>query len=160
MIHKQALLICATVVLLLSQFSLQAQTGSIKPGSSYKTALGLGIDFGNGVTFAGPSIKHFFNAKSVGKAEVLFGDGVVMLSAYYQYHSNIPNAAGLKWTLGLGATYYDYDEAFALRPTIGLDYKIPNVPLQFELDWRPFVDISNDLYWEAARFGLGFRYCF
>lgn len=132
-----------------------------KSGSIYNTALGLGIDFGSGGTYVGPSIKHFFTKNNVGKAEVLFGDAS-LLSLYYQYHGDIENAAGLKWTLGLGGTviFYSPDVSFGFRPTAGLDYKIPNVPLAFEFDWRPYVGVSEGNDFEAARFGFGFRYCF
>jgi hypothetical protein len=34
--------------------------------SSYKTALGLGIDFGDGSTLVGPSVKHFFSGNDAG----------------------------------------------------------------------------------------------
>jgi hypothetical protein len=135
-------------------------------GSSYTTALGLGIDFGDGSTLVGPSIKHFFTTNNVGKAEVLFGDHTTMLSLYYQYHGPIQNAAGLKWTLGLGgsASFYHFRgynvTDFAFRPTAGLDYKIPNVPLQFEFDWRPAITVTHGSDFNAARFGFGFRYTF
>ena len=47
-----------------------------KAQSSYVTALGLGIDFGEGQTLVGPSVKHFFSDEHAGMGEVGFGDGV------------------------------------------------------------------------------------
>lgn len=136
-------------------------TGST--GSTYSTALGLGLDFGDGGTYVGPSIKHFFTRNNVGKAEVLFGRNSTQLAAYYQYHGDIQNASGLKWTLGLGGSAYFnryYGDDFAFRPTAGLDFKVPDVPLGFEFDWRPAIFATHGGGFTGARFGFGFRFCF
>jgi hypothetical protein len=155
-------LLTTTLVLLVSALALNNASAQ-KTGSSYNTALGLGLDFGNGGTYVGPSVKHFFTKNNAGKAEVLFGDNTTMLSLYYQYHGDIQNAAGLKWTLGLGGSaifYEGYEDDIALRPTAGLDFKIPNVPLAFEFDWRPAFVLTHGADFEAVRFGFGFRYAF
>jgi hypothetical protein len=41
---------------------------------------------------------------------------------------------------------------------LGLDYKINNVPLNFSFDWRPAFVVTHGTSFNAARFGLGFRY--
>jgi hypothetical protein len=165
---KRKLLIVFAVIFVgsLALNDASAQRRKATTSASYNTALGLGIDFGDDPTFVGPSIKHFFTPNNVGKAEVLFGRHTTMLSLYYQYHGDIPNAAGLKWTLGLGGSldfysFRGYNQTdFAFRPTGGFDYKIPNVPLQFEFDWRPFLQVTHNGGSEVGRFGFGFRYCF
>lgn len=131
--------------------------------SSYKTGIGLGIDFGTGQTLVGPSVKHFFTQNHVGQFEALFGNHYTILDAFYEYHKSIPNAAGLRWFLGIGigAGLYKGGSDFLLRPIGGLDYKINDVPLSFSFDWRPTVFIGDgDSDFEPARFGLGFRYAF
>ncbi len=138
-------------------------TNSSQAQSSYKTGLGLGIDFGTGMTLVGPSVKHFFTTHNVGQFEALFGSNYTVLQAFYQYHKDIPNAAGLKWYLGAGAGVglYRNGSHFLLKPTAGLDYKIKDVPLSFAFDWRPTIGIgNNDSDFEPARFGFGFRYAF
>lgn len=131
--------------------------------SNYNTALGLGIDFGDGQTLVGPSVKHFFAENHAGMGEVTFGDGVTFLSLMYQYHKEFPNADGFQWFAGGGPSiaFFNSDSDFLLRPVVGLDYKIANVPLAFSFDWRPWIYLgdSNNSF-EAARFGLGFRYAF
>ncbi len=133
--------------------------------STYTTALGLGIDFGDNSTLVGPSVKHFFTENHVGQGEVTFGDDLTVITALYQYHGEFPNAAGLKWFAGGGVSIalYDGGSDFFLRPTAGLDYKINNVPLAFSFDWRPSVflgDNNGGDTFQAGRFGLGFRYTF
>jgi len=119
--------------------------------SSYITALGLGIDFG------------VFTDNHGGVVEVLFGDNVTFVNGIYQYHDGIPNALGLQWYAGGGPSlaFFNNDLDVLLRGTVGLDYKINNVPLTFSLDWRPAIFLggndSRDSF-EAGRFGLGFRY--
>lgn len=131
--------------------------------SSYKTGIGLGLDFGSGQTLVGPSLKHFFSENNVGQFEVLFGDNYTVIEGFYLYHSDFPNAAGLKWYAGVGAGFglYKGGSEFLLRPAGGLDYKINNVPLSFSFDWRPTIAIGDgNSDFEPARFGLGFRYTF
>lgn len=131
--------------------------------SNYTTALGLGIDFGDGQTLVGPSVKHFFAENHAGMGEVAFGDNVTFLTLMYQYHKEFPNADGFQWFAGGGPSiaFFDGDSDVLLRPVVGLDYKIANVPLAFSFDWRPWIyfgDTNDDF--EAARFGLAFRYTF
>lgn len=147
--------------LLLTGFILTATVSNAQ--SNYKTSVGLGIDFGNGGTYVGPSLKHFFTQKDVGQFEVLFGNDYTIIEGFYQYHKDIANAAGLKWFAGagIGVGLYDGGSDFLVRPLAGLDYKINNVPLSFSFDWRPTIAIGNgDSDFEAGRFGLGFRYAF
>ena len=131
-------------------------------GGDYRNAIGLGIDFGDGLTLVGPSFKHFFTEEHAGQAEVLFGDSYTVIQAIYQYHGAIEGAEGLRWFAGagLGVGLQENNSAFLIRPTGGLDYKIPNVPLAFSFDWRPTFFLQDDSDFEAARFGLGFRFAF
>jgi len=133
---------------------------------SYKTALGLGLDFGNGSTLVGPSIKHFFSATGAGQAEVLFGGNSTRLQAFYQYHGAINGAQGLKWYVGGGPGLNFFSAGgfsqttFLLIPQAGLDFKIPGAPIQMGFDWRPTAAIGDNSDFEAGRFGFGFRFTF
>ncbi len=135
-------------------------------GSDYQTAIGLGIDVGDGGTLVGPSIKHFFTENSVGAGELLFGNHTVAVQAFYQYHREFDGAEGLRWFAGGGPSfqfysYRGFNQAdIALVPMGGLDYKIPDVPLSFSFDWRPNLFLTHGSGINAARFGLGFRYAF
>jgi hypothetical protein len=71
----------ATLSLLFNTYQLKAQ--------DYKTSIGLAIDFGNGATFAGPSIKSFLNSKTAINGEVLFGANATILQAMYQKHGDV-----------------------------------------------------------------------
>ena len=157
---KTHLLTGFVALFLVGSLNLSAQDRSAY-GSSYRNAIGLGIDFGDGSTLVGPSYKHFFSENNVGKFEVLFGN-YVAIQAFYEYHGDIEGAAGLRWFAGAGAgaALDDDASAFMLKPIGGLDYKINGVPLAFSFDWRPTFFIADNSDFQAARFGLGFRYAF
>lgn len=149
-----------TLMLLAGASQVSAQSAN---GSDYRNAVGLGIEFGDGSTFVGPTFKHFFTENHVGNAEILFGDDIVAIQAYYQYHKEIEGAAGLRWFAGGGPGFWiaDNNSAFIIRPMAGLDYKITGAPISFSFDWRPtFITADGDSDFEAARFGLGFRFAF
>lgn len=142
--------------------------------SRYRTALGLGIDLGDGPTLVGPQIKHFFDGTNAGNAQVLFGDDVTVLGVDYSYNKPIAGANGLSWYVGIGPQlafidngrwwYGDDDwdgrnETFvALRPAVGLEFKIPSAPFAFHFDWKPWWNLTNSSQFEAARFTLGFKF--
>ena len=150
---------------LLGCVALFALNTSKVQAQTYKTALGLGLDFGDGTTLVGPSVKHFFSAHGAGQAEVLFGSHLTTINAFYQYHDKINGAAGLQWYAGGGPSlnFFSFggysNTTFALKPMAGLDYKIPGAPLAFAFDWRPTIYIGdNDSDFAAGRFGFGFKF--
>lgn len=150
------------------------QQAAAQKGTDYTNAVGMAVDFGSNYgTYVGISGKHFFDKRNAGEAQVLFGNGTTMITLQYQYHADIPNAAGLKWYAGFGPGiafskkyyhyYYYYSDGgteILLRPTVGLDYKVSNVPLNFSFDWRPAFVVTNGTDFNAARFGLGCRFAF
>lgn len=148
---KKILFIAATAFLM----SISAASAQ-----SYKTGIGLGIDFGEGSTLVGPQIKHFFSQNSAVNGQVLFGDNYTMLAAYYQYHGGFSEAKNLQWYLGIGPSLglYKNGSDFFLRPMAGLDFKIPDAPISMSFDWRPLLYLGDNSDFEPARFGIGFNY--
>ncbi|NKI31894.1 hypothetical protein [Croceivirga thetidis] len=149
-------LILTSALVLFFAISMQSQV--------YSTALGLGIDSGNGATFVGPSVKHFFSENHAGQAEVTFETGVTAITALYQFHDEFDGANGLQWFAGGGATLFSGsgDSLFALRGSLGLDFKIPGAPIALAFDWRPALALDGDAgnTFEAGAFGFGGRYVF
>ncbi len=136
----------------------------------YRTALGLGIDLGDGPTLVGPQVKHFFDGTNAGNAQVLFGDDITVLGVDYSYNQAIAGTNGLTWYVGVGPQLAFVDDGrwwrddgdnrtfFALRPAVGLEFKIPSAPLAFHFDWKPWWNLSNNSHFEPARFTLGFKF--
>jgi len=147
------LLCLIAVIALFNVSNVKAQT--------YDIAAGLGLDFGGGTTFVGPSAKFFLSEPFAVQAEVMFEDGVTAITGLFSYNGAISGADGLNWFAGGGPSILFIGNGggteIALRPTLGLEYKITDVPLAFAFDWRPFIGLG-DLGSEAAGFGVGIRY--
>jgi len=153
--------LCMAFVLAFGQVNAQKKSGP----TSYSNGIGMRVEFGEGGALVGFSAKHFFSLHNAGEAQLLFGSGATYLDLEYQYHAAIPNAAGLQWYAGMGPAlaFYKGGTDLYIRPLIGLDYKINNVPLNFGIDWRPTFRATHSesgSQFTAARFGLAFRYAF
>ena len=145
---KKLLLVLA--FLMLGNMALKAQT-------DYRAALGLGIDF----TFFGASGKYFFSDNHVGQADLGFEDNATIATFLYSFHKGFFRAPGLRWYAGLGPSIIfikNSDNIFALRPHLGLDFKIDGVPLVLNFDWRPSVVLSDVGENQAAAFGFGLQF--
>ncbi|WP_316738945.1 hypothetical protein [Pedobacter aquatilis] len=161
---KKLSTILTCVALSLATLTVKAQ--------SYKTGLGLGLDFGNGATLVGPSLRTHFNRNTAFQAEALFGRSTTTLQAFLQYNAPIRGARGLDWYIGGGPKVQIYDRkryffnenhtAFYLVPMAGLDYKIAGAPLAIAFDWRPSIYVGDNPFLgsEAGRFGMAFRFTF
>jgi len=143
-------------------FSLASQQAQ----AQYRTALGLGIDLGDGRTVVGPQLKHFFTRNDAGNVQVLFADNNVVLGADYSYNAPIQGARGLNWYIGVGPqlNFVDYgpgNKTFvAIRPALGLEFKVPTAPIAFHFDWKPWWNLTDHSNFEASRFSIGFKYAF
>lgn len=143
--------------------ALFALTTTEVKAQNYKTGVGLGIDFGDGATLVGPSLRHHFSRHGAVQGEVLFGGNSTFIQAFLQYNTPIKGAEGLDFFAGGGPSLqlYDGGSSFYLVPMAGLDYKIKGAPLAIALDWRPRIYLGdNGSDFSAGRFGLGFRYTF
>jgi hypothetical protein len=157
---------------ILTCIALFAMTATTVKAQNYKTALGLGLDFGDGRTLVGPSLRHHFSRNTALQAEVLFGGNTTVIQGFLQYNAAVKGAPGLDWYLGGGPKIQIYDRdryffndnytAVYLVPMVGLDYKIKNAPLAIAFDWRPSIYVGDNpfLGTEAGRFGMAFRFVF
>lgn len=131
-------------------------------GQIYKDAIGLSIDVGDGNNAVGPSYKHFFDTQNAGQIELLFSDGYTIIQPSYSFNKGIPGAARLNWLVGVGPAIGlgSKTSNVAIRPKVGLEYKINNVPLGFSFAWEPAFWLAHDADSDVARFGIGFNYTF
>lgn len=160
--------------LILSVFTAAFVIGAMNnaEAQSYRTSLGVGIDVGDGPTLGGPQIKHFFDRENAGNAQVFFGDHMTLLGVDYSYNQAIRGARGLSWYVGIGPqlTFLDNNNIWfdddhndnhthvAIRPALGLEFKIPTAPLAFHFDWKPWWNLTHNSSFEPARFTLGFKF--
>lgn len=135
---------------------------SAQRGSSYENGLGLWIDAGNGGTYVGPHLKHYFNENDAGQINLLFGHSSTIVGFEYTYNKPIEGTSGLKWNIGVGPQlqFADHFTGIAIRPIAGLEYKVSGAPIAINFDWRPWWRLNHGNDFEAGRVGIGFKYTF
>lgn len=101
------------------------------------------------------------------------------LNLGYQWLFPIVPVEGLCWYAGantqLGSwanKYENYDEYYdgeyddgtyiGIGGTVGIEYTLPNDPVQFSIDTRPMINFINPIYGDSFNFGgaLAVRYLF
>lgn len=159
---KKTTIIAVAVICLLT---LTQTAYSQSTGSTYRTALGAKAYFGDGTT-GGINLKHFLNSKGALEASLLFERGHLGVEGLYDWHGDINGAAGLKWYVGGGGLLFfptddDYgdDVMFALRGTLGLDYKFTGAPINVSFDLNPVFALTPDTDFDFWA-GLAFRFTF
>ncbi len=144
---------------------------------NYNTAIGVRL---GGLT-SGATIKHFTASRTALEGIFSFGQKSFLVTGLYEKHRSVDNAAGLTWFYGAGAHvgFFNYggryyiiknNRTYVVREgdkatvigvdfIIGLDYKIPNAPINIGLDFKPFVDFFDGpvAFYDA---GLSLRFAF
>jgi hypothetical protein len=138
----------------------QAQSKTIN-SSTYKTALGVKVWDGGGITF-----KHFLEANKAVELIGYFWSRGSRITGLYEIHGPISGATGLQWYIGPGVHLGFYntkngDGVFAgLDGVLGLDYKFKGAPINMSLDWQPSFEFGNNRGFYGNWGGLGIRYTF
>jgi len=132
----------------------------------YKTGLGIRMSSNGPAVNNSVSIKHFLNPKLAIEGLFTF-DNKAAIGALLEVHNDIPSTEGLKWFYGAGAYLgFDSDKTHTDRALmgaqgiVGLDYKFANLPLNLALDWKPELNIIDNINFEPAAVGLTIRFTF
>ena len=145
------------VAIMAVTISSQAQS----MGSSYRTALGVKIWDGAGI-----SLKHFFRENRAGDFIGYFWSQGFRFTGLYEIHGDFAGAEGLKWYIGPGAHLGFYNDKngdgvyIGIDGVIGLDYKFNNAPINLSLDWQPSFEFGDGRGFYGNWGGFGIRYTF
>ena len=127
-------------------------------GQEYKMALGARFTTANATVNNAISFKYFLNETRA--LEGLFSFDPVTLGALYEVHRPL-GAPGLQWFFGGGAyVSFNNDDVFGAMGIIGLDYKFQKIPLNISVDWKPELNLVDEVSFEASTVGLGVRFAF
>jgi len=160
----------ALIALLVTGFGLlqskaQEET-TIASGPGYKTALGIRLSSHGPVVNNAVTFKYFLSERTAIEALFSFSDPVA-IGGLLEFHKPIPATEGLQWFYGAGAYIgFDSDKETATRNLmgaqgiVGLDYKFQNLPLNLTLDWKPELNIIDDINFEPAAIGFSIRFTF
>jgi len=152
--------VLALTVLISLATLVQAQSKSSN-GHSYRTALGVKVWDGGGISF-----KHFLTDKNAIELIGYFWNQGTRITGLYEIHGPINGAPGLLWYIGPGAHIGFYntkygDGAFAgIDGVLGLDYKFNGAPINISLDWQPSFEFGDGRGFVGSWGGLGIRYTF
>lgn len=153
---------------------LLAGSAIVVSAQPYKWAIGARLAYPVGL----PSVKYNFTEHHTLEGLLEFYYRGFQAVALYEYHGNIANVDGLRWYAGggLGAGFYAdrpywvygrgrdrYGSgtifALTLQPVVGIEYTIPQIPLNLTFDYKPSIDVIHG-WWNYGGFGLGVRYAF
>ena len=149
------------LILIISAVSfsnVQAQT--------YKTAVGIRLSSKNAVVNNSVSFKHFINEKAAIEALFTF-DKRTAIGALFEMHTPVTSANGLSWYYGGGA-YLGFDSdknnpsrsLMGAQGIVGLDYKFPDFPVNLALDWKPELNIIDNINFEPSAIAFTIRFAF
>lgn len=138
-----------------------AQQDNVAP---YKTSLGVKISSG-----VAASYKSFVTSKNAFEAQSTFFKQGIRLVGLYEFHFfTIQGAPGLGWYIGPGAhvgywkknyrDQYNSTADIGIDGVLGLDYKIPNTPINLSLDWQPSYSILGTAGLSPQFGGIAIRY--
>lgn len=119
---------------------------------SYNSAIGLRLGVPLSVSY-----KTFLSESNALELFAGFrgyaGYSWVNVGALYQIHKPINSVDNLQWYFGGGASafFYNYDAGFSdagsfglgIMGNLGLDYKLPNTPINISADWVPTIYIGS-----------------
>jgi len=138
--------------------------------AQYKTALGVRLSNSQAMVNNSISLKHFITEAAAVEALFSFGDPLA-IGAVLQIHKPL-SVEGLQWFYG-GGGYLGFEKVydpntkvnntetnFGAMGSLGLDYKFANTPLNLSLDWKPELNLFNDITFEPAAIGLSVRFVF
>jgi hypothetical protein len=149
---KQLLMACCTLLVI-------AQTAKAQE-NSYRNAVGIRLGPSVPAVKSGVTFKHFLANNNALEAIVSFGDGFT-ICGLYEIHKPLA-AENLQWFIGFGgyAGFANRVSNIGAAGIVGLDYNFANIPLNITLDWKPEVNIIEQIGFEGTAVGLSIRYRF
>jgi hypothetical protein len=145
-------------------------TSQISQAQDYKSALGIRLSNNQAMVSNAVSFKYFLNEKTAIEGLLAFSDPLA-IGGMIEIHQPL-GTPGLKWYYG-GGPYLafikeynvtkqreDVTPNFGAQGVVGLDYKFANIPLNLSLDWKPELNIVQNINFEPAAIGLTARFTF
>ena len=154
------------VVAAICLLTIKGISQSQSMGSSYKTALGVKVLDGAGI-----SLKHFTSPNIALEAIGFFWNRGTRITGLYEIHGDINGAPGLKYYVGPGAHVGFYNDKYSynnklggtfagIDGVLGLDYKFKGAPINMSLDWQPSFEFGDGQGFVGSWGGFAVRYTF
>jgi hypothetical protein len=151
------------------------------------TAIEAQYDYAIGIRSGGTSgitLKNIITPMSAIEGIVGFWNDGLSFTVLYEQHPNAFDIEGLHWLFGAGAHVAFFEENYrdftgpawhndypdniedgeiglGIDGMIGIEYKIPVLPLAFSAEIKPFIDfVSADEIWGSLDPGIGIKLAF
>jgi len=147
---KKAGIIYATLFSILICSSASAQ---------YKSAVGVRFSSKAALVNNSVSLKYFFTEKTAVEGLITFNDPFALGLLVEQHKPLTANHFTYFYGGGVYAGFSGPRRA-GLQGIIGLDYKIPTVPLNFSIDWKPELTVTKEFSFEPQALGVTARFTF
>ena len=138
-------------VLLLGTISTNAQ--------NYKSALGVRFSSSDAVVNHAITFKHFFKQNTAVEALFSFVKPYALGVLIEKHHPLTNENFTWFWGAGFYAGFTD-KKNFGAQGALGLDFKIPEVPVNLSLDWKPELNLIKETFFEPAAVGVSARFTF
>jgi hypothetical protein len=124
----------------------------------YKMAIGVRLSSAQATVNNAVTFKYFMNEGHAIEALLSFDPGA--LGLLYEVHRPL-GAAGFQWFFGGGGyAAFKGDNVLGAMGVVGLDYKFQQIPLNLSLDWKPELNLVNNVNFQASAVGLSVRFAF
>lgn len=126
---------------------------------SYKSAIGVRFSSDDAVVNHAISYKHFFKNNTAVEGLFSFVKPYALAVLLEKHHPI--NSENFTWFWGAGAYVgFTGNKNFGAHGALGLDLKIPQAPINISLDWKPELNLVDEVFFEPAAIGLSARFTF
>lgn len=127
--------------------------------AQYKSAVGVRFSSRAALVNNSVSLKYFFTEKTAVEGLITFNDPFA-LGLLVEQHKPLA-AKDFTYFYG-GGVYAGFSgqRRAGLQGIIGLDYKIPTIPLNFSIDWKPELTVTKEFSFEPQALGISARFTF
>jgi hypothetical protein len=140
---------------LLACFLMQEHQAS---GQTRRMDLGIRISTVQATVNNAVSFRYFFNDRTAGEA--LLGFDPWSVGGLYERFFPM-GVQGLQWFAGGGAyVAFKGDNVIGAMGVIGIDYTFPSFPINLSVDWKPELNLINNVNFQASALALGVRFVF
>jgi hypothetical protein len=141
------------IILCISIISLQEVQGQ-----EYSNALGIRLSTPQATINQSVSYRRYLNDNTALEGLLCFDPFGLGLLYEKIYPLGTP---GLGWFFGGGAyVAFKGDNVVGAMGIVGLDYTIPSVPINLSVDWKPELNIINNVNFQASAIALSVRFVF
>jgi len=148
---KKTGVICSVLFSILIFSSAHAQ--------DYKAAIGVRFSSNAALVNHSVSLKYFFTEKTAVEGLITFNDPFALGLLVEQHKPLTTNHFKYFYGAGVYAGFSGPRRA-GLQGIIGLDYKIPTIPINFSIDWKPELTVTKEFSFEPQALGVSARFTF